>query len=590
MKKAAFLLLCFPFLPQALPAYEGELTTHEVEGALEKTKLGEVFGQYLATIQMYDPERATQLGIHEADHLLTRRNLERVNTQLEALRKIRAKLHEIDKEPLHPSDAIDYGLLDRMLETDIYDLEKTNFLALRPHYYLEPLRSVFDVVSRDYRDYNLRAAAALSRMKQIPDVLLQAERNLSRPPKIWVENSIRQCEHAIKTIPDFVPLFRGYTLYDPLLKSQVDDALDKLKAALTRYRDFLKKDVLPSADGDPSAGEYSYGFYLERWHALDMTPGKAYRIFKKSFKRAVSDLKKEAFNIDPVLYKQRGWQGVLEKLPREHPDAKDIIRIFREESERAHQHFDEYKVVPYPQQRLVMKDMPGFLAPVVPYVYFAEPFPLDDNRVSELYISLPDPSMPAERLEAVMKAGFSYVQIELLTAYAVMPGLHLRSYEAANNASRIRRVSRQPVLTNGWACYSELLAEEMGFYSSYWSRFMRIYLKTLRAARAVVDAGLHTRRMDYAEAVRFFEEKLGFSRGQAEQEVLRISISPTEGMTHLLGLDYVLEMRDYFRTTEQKHFDLRNFHAYFLRLGNITAESARGEMRRRKKEQEKMVR
>ncbi|HOI42913.1 MAG TPA: DUF885 family protein, partial [Elusimicrobiales bacterium] len=194
------------------------------------------------------------------------------------------------------------------------------------------------------------------------------------------------------------------------------------------------------------------------------------------------------------------------------------------------------------------------------------------------------------RLDAVLKTGFSYVQIELLTAYAVLPGLHLRSYEAVNNASRIRRVSSQPILSNGWACYAELLAEEMGFYSSYWSRFMRIYLKTLRAARSVVDAGFHTGRMDYAGSVRFFEENLGFSRGQAEQEVLRLSFSPTEGMTHLLGMDYVLEMRDYFRTTEQKHFDLRNFHTYFLRLGNITAESAREEMRRRKKEQEKMVR
>ncbi len=590
MKKAAFLSFCLLLLPRALPAYEGELATHEVEGALEKTRLGEVFGQYLATIQMYDPERATQLGIHEADALLTKRNQERVNIQLEALRKIRSKLHEIDSGPLYPSDAIDYALFDRMLETDIYNLEKTNFLALRPHYYLEPLRSVFDVVSRDYKDYNLRAAAALSRMKQIPDVLLQAERNLASPPRIWVENSIRQCDHAIRTVPDFVPLFRGYTLYDPLLKSQVDDALEKLKVALTRYRDFLRNEVLSSADGDPAAGEYSYGFYLERWHGLSMTPGKAYRTFKGAFKRSLAELKKEAFNIDPVLYKKRGWRGVLEKLPREHPDLKDVIRIFREESERAHQHFDEFKVVPYPQQRLVMKDMPGFLAPVLPYVYFAEPFPLDDNRVSELYVSLPPQSLPAPRLDAVLKTGFSYVQIELLTAYAVLPGLHLRSYEAVNNASRIRRVSSQPILSNGWACYAELLAEEMGFYSSYWSRFMRIYLKTLRAARSVVDAGFHTGRMDYAESVRFFEENLGFSRGQAEQEVLRLSFAPTEGMTHLLGMDYVLEMRDYFRTTEQKHFDLRNFHTYFLRLGNVTAESAREEMRRRKKEQEKMVR
>ena len=585
---ALLLAAAFPSAPP-VSAYEETLATQEIEGALENTKLNEIFEQYLATVQMYDPERATRMGLHGADSVLTQRNQERVDKELSAFKNLRAKLHEIKKDPMYAALQVDYDVMDHILEVDIYEMEHLDLLKHRPQYYLEPIFSVYQLLSKDFDEYSTRAANALSRVSHYPQILDQAERNLSHPPKIWVEQALKQTDDAINGIPDFIPLFRGYTRYDPVLKTQVDEAMDKVKTALLRYRDFLRNDILPNSDGEFISGDYTYGFYLERWHSLDITPGAALKYAKKSYKAALKDLDTEALSIDAMVAKEQGWKGVLDKLPREHPPLNDILKVFQEEMDRAYQHFDEYKIVEFPKQRLLIKRTPSFMTGVFPYAYYSESFTLDEARGSELYITLPSVKTPPDIREKILASGFNYAQIELLTAFDIMPGMHLRSYAANENRSRIRKISNQPMVTNGWACYAELLAEEMGYYSSYWSRFLRIYVYALRSGRAYVDVSLHTGKMSYDEAVKFFQDNLYMSKGQAQNEVLRISLAPTESLSYILGMDKILEMRKYYRRTEEKYFDLRQFHTSFLRQGKIPMSDIDAELRRLKKESQKVV-
>jgi len=587
----SFLLVCSLALPAFSPlsAYEDTLTTQDVEGALDNTRLNEIFDQYLATVQMYDPERATRLGIHGADGALTQRTQERITKQLEAFTRLRAKLHEINRDSMYPAQQVDYSLLDHMIEVDIYGLEKLDVVKKRPQYYLEPLFSVYQLLSKDFGDYNVRAAGAISRLKQLPQILEQAERNLDHPPRIWAEQALKQTEDALNGISDFIPLFRGYTRYDPVLKTQVDETMEQTKSALTQYRDFLKNHVLPAADGEFQTGTYTYGFYLERWHGLAITPGSALRYAKKSYKAALKDLDREARSVDIMMAKEKGWRGVLANLPKDHPPLGEIIKNFQDEADRAYQHFDEYKVVEFPKQRLLIGKMPDFMTSALPYVYFIEPFSLDDVRVSELYLSLPSEKLPPAAQDKALAYGFNYAQIELLTAFDIMPGMHLRSYAADASRSRIRKVAAQPMVTNGWACYAELLAEEMGYYSSYWSRFLRIYIRALRAGRAYVDTALHTGKMTYEEAVVFFQDNYYMSKGQAQIEVLRISLTPTESLSYIMGMDRILDMRRYYQRTEEKYFDLRKFHSTFLRQGKIPLADIESELRRLQKEANRLV-
>ncbi|MCG2726214.1 MAG: DUF885 domain-containing protein [Elusimicrobia bacterium] len=570
-------------------AFEEILTTQEIQGTLENTKLNEIFGQYLATVQMYDPERATFWGIHDSDYLLTERNAKTMNFQLRAFKKLRSNLGKIKKDVLYKELQIDYELLDHMLEVDIYNIEHLDKLKNKPQYYLTPLFSIYELLTKDFGNYNIRASNALKRMKQFPDILLEAESNISHPPKIWVAETISQINEAIDDIHEFLPLFRRYTSYDPLSKDQLHQALEKVRGSLKRYKNFLEKEILPNADGDFRTGAYTYGFYLERWHGLDKTPGAIYRYSQKAFNMSLKEFEAESRRMDPMLYKAKGWSAVLEKLPKNHPGVDELITAFQNELDRSYQHFDEFKVVQFPNQRLLIKKMPGFLKSAKPYVYYQPPFALDTMRVSELYIDTPPQKTPKDALDKIMSNSFSYTLIELLVTYSLMPGLHLQSYEASHNPSKIRMISHQPFITNGWACYSELLAGEMGFYSSYWAGFMRAYIKVLRSARAFVDAALHQKKMDYFQAVNFFQEKLHLSEGQAKSEVLRISNTPTESLGYIYAVDDILDMRKRYKSAEEKYFDLRDFHTQFLREGNIPIPQIKSELKRKKKSGEKII-
>ena len=170
-----------------------------------------------------------------------------------------------------------------------------------------------------------------------------------------------------------------------------------------------------------------------------------------------------------------------------------------------------------------------------------------------------------------------------------MPGMHLRGYSANANPSKIRKVADQPMIVNGWACYAELLAEEMGYYSTFWSRFLRVYVRALRCGRAYVDVALHTGAMTYSEAVVFFQDDFHMSGSRARAEVLRISLAPTESLSYIIGMDRILAMRRHYRRTEEKYFDLRQFHSDFLRQGKIPLVDLESELRRLQKEARKMV-
>jgi uncharacterized protein (DUF885 family) len=93
-----------------------------------------------------------------------------------------------------------------------------------------------------------------------------------------------------------------------------------------------------------------------------------------------------------------------------------------------------------------------------------------------------------------------------------------------------------------------------------------------------------------AEASAFFQENLFLTKAQADAEVLKLSLAPTDGLSYVLGMDRILEMRRYYQRTEAKYFDLRRFHTLFLRLGEIPIDRIEDEMRRQKREEKKIIR
>lgn len=581
MKKFFWGLLLFFSMFASGYSYEDELSVSSTKGRLEGARLDEIIEKYVATVVMYDPEKATELGVHDNDYLLTDREYNTQAKEIESLKLLIKDLSRIDKDVFSYKRQTDYDLIYSIIEKDLYEFENLDILATRPQYYLKPIDIIFFMMGKDFDNYNVRASNALKRLSLVPSILYQAERNLTRPPKIWTEYTIRRAQLIIDNISDLYPLFRNYIGLDPTIKSNFESSIDQVKKALERYKSYLQNDVLKKSDGKAYCGLYTYGFYLERWHKINYNPRKALRIAKKNFERNYKKLIDEAVKINPEVYRKDGVKGVYSLVSGDYPKYDEVVKFISDQIEKAKNHFDEYKVVSFPSQRLLIKNSPMFFYSVYPTIFYYSSYPLDRERASELYIYLP--SDKSSEINSVLAGLYSQPKIEFFISGLVMPGLHLKS-DALKSVNKIRKIAQQPALDQGWMAYSEDLAYEMGYFSSVYAPFLLSYVGTLRSLRAYMDVAYHIEEMDFDECVFYFKEKFQFSDDMAKNEMINISLNPTYYYAGMYGYENIKELRKKYVKGENKFFDMREFHSDLLGVGSITIEDLKEELKEIRKE------
>jgi uncharacterized protein (DUF885 family) len=89
----------------------------------------------------------------------------------------------------------------------------------------------------------------------------------------------------------------------------------------------------------------------------------------------------------------------------------------------------------------------------------------------------------------------------------------------------------------------------------------------LRAARLVVDTGLHAKRWTREQAIEYMVETSGVTPTEAETEVERYLLAPGQALAYMVGMLKILELRERARTTLGAKFDLREFHDEVLTSG-----------------------
>ncbi len=575
------LFLILFFVANHLCPYESSLSDEATKGKLESARLDEITEKYLATISMYDPERATYIGIHDNDYLLTSRDYATYGRFLEALKYLKKDIERIDYESLNVFKKSEYETLYSMIEKDIYELENLNKLSLYPQYYLEPFDTVYFMMTKDYAPYTLRAKNALARLAKVPSILYQAERNLTRPPKEWTVYSINKASSTLENIGDYYQVFRNYIGLDPTIKAEFERIISDIKTALERYKRFLEREVLKKSDGKSYSGLYTYGFYLERWHGIDYNPRKAMRVAKKIFSKNYARLVDEAKKLAPDKYVEGGINAVYQFVSGDYPEYDNVVKNISDLFEKAKNHFDEYRVIKYPEQRLLIRTSPNFFTGFYPTIFYLPPFALDRERVGEIYIYLPD-EKNKEKQKLILSSLYSQPKSELFISALLIPGLHVR-YDYLGSVSKIRRVAFQPLL-DGWMDYSIDLAMEVGYYSSVYAPFLLQYFKTLRSLRAYIDVSYHIEEMSWDEAKEVFSKYFGMSSEMSEYEMFNISMKPTHFFAAVYGYTEISKLRDKYVGFENRFFDLREFNSDFLTRGNISMKNIKEELKNIRKE------
>jgi uncharacterized protein (DUF885 family) len=127
--------------------------------------------------------------------------------------------------------------------------------------------------------------------------------------------------------------------------------------------------------------------------------------------------------------------------------------------------------------------------------------------------------------------------------------------------------------TEGWALYAERLADELGVYENDTvGRIGLLQSELFRAARIVVDTGIHYKRWTRQQATQWMIDNAGEPAGAAEREIDRYCVYPGQACSFMVGRNEILAARERARAKQGARFDLREFHERVLRSGPVPVQ------------------
>ena len=157
-----------------------------------------------------------------------------------------------------------------------------------------------------------------------------------------------------------------------------------------------------------------------------------------------------------------------------------------------------------------------------------------------------------------------------LTFHEAAPGHHIQAGLARERTDQpvLNYFVSTPAFSEGWGVYAEDLAEELGAYET--DKLARLgYLRSLlfRAARLVVDTGIHAQRWTREEAIAYLTDTTGLPRAQMENEVDRYIVWPGQACSYMTGRETIKRLRQSAQQELGAAFDIKLFHEVILAPG-----------------------
>lgn len=360
------------------------------------------------------------------------------------------------------------------------------------------------------------------------------------------------------------------------IRSAITLVRDEVQPALRRQVDALVA-LQPRATADasvtrlPGGGDY-YRAALAAWTTSEMSPDEIHQMgldLVDSFTKQMDTLlKAEGYAEGSVAARV---QAISKDARQIYPNtdtgkARLIDELNRQTAVITVRLPEQF--ITLPQQKLEIKRIPPEIEAGAPGGYY-EPGTLDGSRSGAYFINLRN------------TAEWPRFTLPTLNYHEGIPGHHLQNAIAQEaNCSDARPTDCIPLIRSsilwfsgygeGWALYAEQIADEMGIYEN--DRLGRLgYLQSMvfRAARLVVDTGLHSKGWTREKAIDYMVGVTGDQPSSIATEVERYIVWPGQACAYMVGRQTINRLRDKARADLGERFDIRAFHDRILLDGPV---------------------
>jgi len=520
------------------------------------------------------PTWATTLGDHRYDDRLAPRDAAAIAEMDAEHAALLARISDIDVATLGETDAVTCKLLRGRLEAE----QGLARLKLHEHHLVDAgMSTVFDelsyliemhvvrshadaqnVVARmrhgrklfDDKVAHLAVGLATGRVssaEKVRRVIGQLDAELEKPVETWAMASPAWAERE----PELHAELRGIVVTEIL-------------PAVVRMRDFLRDRLLPNARGDNEGlcalpdGDAAYRAAILFHVGIAVDPRTLHEIGLREIARTdreLTELGRRALGTSDLA---STFVRLREDRALYFGSGAELLTAAQFALDRAKAAVPGYFSV-LPITECVMREIPDYEAPYSTIAYYRQPH-YDGTKPGEYFVNTYKPeTRPKYELEA-------------LTWHESIPGHHLQIALAQElgELPAFRKLDGSTAFVEGWALYTEHLAEEMGLYTADVDRIGRASYDAWRASRLVVDTGIHALGWTRAQAEAFMREHTALTSINISNEVDRYIGWPGQALSYKFGQLEIMKLRGEAEQKLGARFDLKAFHAIVLGAGAVT--------------------
>jgi uncharacterized protein (DUF885 family) len=531
-----------------------------------------------------NPEQATSLGLDTGERASLRSKLGDASRaeetkQFARAKRERAALKAIPRDALGTAAKLDYDVvtysLDRVIAGERFDFGSS--AGRYSPYVLSQLtgayRDVPDFLANQHRVKDAADADAyVARVAAFAGVIdAETERQKQDAakgvfaPDYILDTTLKQLAAARDVAPeatgparDLAAKLAGAKLPPErasevarLMAERVFPALDRQRALVTELRGKATHDAgvwrLPD-------GEAYYAAAASAATTVDMGGDEIHRL-------GLAQVGEISARLDPLLKAQGLTQGTVgERLvalnkrpdqlyPNTDPGREALLEQLRAQVAAMTKRLPEQFAV-LPRAPVEVRRVPAAIQAGAPGGYY-QSASLDGTRPAIYFINLRD---------TFDRPKFG---LATLSYHEGVPGHHLQVMSAleSQDIPLIRRRGFYSGYSEGWALYSEQLADEMGMYDG--DPLGQIgYLQSLlfRATRLVVDSGMHAKRWSREKATDYLIATTGIARGRSQGEIDRYTVWPGQACSYKIGHTVWTRLRDEAKSKAGARWDPKDFH------------------------------
>jgi len=525
----------------------------------------------------YQPEWATFFGDNRYDDRLSDASPEAYARDEAHAREMLARLQRIPREQLQGEERVSYDIFMHRLREKVaaqqFPVLRTRVISGIDGLHLDfeqlvqamPMRS-----ERDARNLIARINAFPARVKQDIHWMREGKR------LGWVTHR-DSLQDVPKEIDDqLVDDVRKSPFYTPFAKLGNDVPADKraelaaageraireqLMPAFRELRRVVAEELLPASPASGAMSDYPggkavYQYQVRRQTTVDMDIQAIHDLGQREVARLRAEMES--------LIAGSGFKGSFAQYVQHlgtdpkyfYTSADDLLAGYRDIAKRVD-----------PELPKLFAELPRAtygVRPIPPYqgegkAEFYSPGSADGSRAGWFNANV-----------VALKTRPKW-EMEALFLHEAVPGHHLQTARALElgQLPNFRRGGWYVAYGEGWALYAEGLGRELGLYTTPESRFGQLRMEIWRAARLVVDTGIHALGWKRQQAIDWMTERTGIDRADVTAEVDRYFVWPGQALGYKIGQLKIIALRDKAKQALGDKFDIRRFHMVVLDHGAL---------------------